>query len=908
LKRILICAPSNAAVDELVLRLKNGVIGHGGNLIKPGIVRLGRSDVINASVRELTLEELVDQKLNALDDNTTKELMGALRKEQNQNLAERDKLRQQQSVTEDPAKREAFRLEILALTKVIKSTGHKLDLQREYSQVRARKRDIERRKAQAQIIKQSQVICATLSGSAHSVLSSLKMRFDTVIIDEAAQCIELSALIPLKYGCKQCIMVGDPNQLPPTVLSQQAASLKYEQSLFVRMFNKHQDRVHMLNVQFRMHPDIAEFPSKEFYNGKLETGNTNLERTKKSWHDDFLFSPYRFFNVKGSHERSERTKSLFNKKEAMVAFQLYRALENKIGHSEIAGKVGIISPYKQQVNLLKRVFRTELGELGAADIDFNTIDGFQGQEKEVIIISCVRAEPDGHGVGFLGDTRRMNVAVTRAKSALWILGNEESLLKNPVWRRLVADAKKRHLYTDCKPGYLNNLFRNGGQAAHKEKRKYEDDDQSGRKKKKSKSRDDRRVDNMQGIESKRNLDDKKNRDRHDRRDNRPERDTRSIDDDDNYEPSLPIGPRQYKVSNIATAIPVHSSYNSHKPSIGTSVAVSSSVPSSVQPVAFQTNGLIREEDGYEPRPASQKPATSAVTRKHDDDDDYEPRPVSRRTVPIEVDDDDSYEPQLSSAPLPTPVASAGGNDEYEPRPPTQRPVVAARNINKLVPPVRRPPPPNQQVRGTVLPLPTMPLPGRPVGPTGVMPPVGPASLMPPSGPANSSLPTRPASMVSTPHSILSRFFFLFFFFSLTRIFHQKTSNNNMNKFPFNKYQGTAAKKKNRNKKPANVLLPSKRPGQATSNNKHGANINSNINNSNSNSNNNNTTTNNNNNNGPGNNSNRPNNKKNSRQGKNNKPKNKRPGPGPGPGPGTVPSIPSNLDSINSNGRPIPKPY
>ena len=120
----------------------------------------------------------------------------------------------------------------------------------------------------------------------------------------------------------------------------------------------------------------------------------------------------------------------------------------------------------------------------------------------------------------------------------------------------------------------------------------------------------------------------------------------------------------------------------------------------------------------------------------------------------------------------------------------------------------------------------------------------------------------------------------------------------MKKFPFNKYQGTAVKKKNRNKKPANVLLPSKRAGPATGNmitNK----INSfYINNNN----------NNNNNNGPGNNSNRPNNKKNPRNGNNNKPKNKRPGPGPGPGPGAVPSVPTNLNNINNTGRPIPKPY
>lgn len=761
LKRILICAPSNAAVDELVLRLKNGVVGHGGKLIKPGIVRLGRSDVINASVRELTLEELVDQRLNALDDNTTKELTGALRKEQNQNLAERDKLRQQQNATDDPAKREALRLEILALTKVIKSTGHKLDLQREHSQVRARKRDIERRKAQVQIIKQSQIICATLSGSAHSVLSSLKMRFDTVIIDEAAQCIELSALIPLKYGCKQCIMVGDPNQLPPTVLSQQAASLKYEQSLFVRMFNKHQDRVHMLNVQFRMHPDIAKFPSKEFYKDKLETGSTNLERTKKDWHDSFLFSPYRFFNVKGSHERSERTKSLFNKKEAMVAFQLYRALEDKLGHAEIAGKVGIISPYKQQVNLLKRVFKTELGELGAADIDFNTIDGFQGQEKEVIIISCVRAEPDGHGVGFLGDTRRMNVAVTRAKSALWILGNEESLLKNPVWRRLVADAKQRNLYTDCKPGYLNNLIRNGDQNAFQEKRKLEDYSQSDRKSKKSKNRDDRRKDSTQCKESNKNRVDKKNRNRDDKRDiNGRKKHAKPADDDTNYEPRIPTGPKQYNRANSINFIPTApSSYVNAKPQNESSLVTTSSLASSAQSSTARNNNPASEEDYYEPRPVSKKSKTIVIGHQ-DEEEDYEPRDVSQRPIAIEInDDDESYEPQLSSSKPSSFGPEAGENDDYEPHLSTQQPTVVFRNINKSISSVRRPPPPSQQIRGTAIPLPAMPLPGVPVNQAGAMPHFGSFNPTPPTGPANYSQTKHSGNMVSVASILYFKFFF-----------------------------------------------------------------------------------------------------------------------------------------------------
>lgn len=456
MKRILICAPSNAAVDELVLRLKDGIIGSNKKILHPGIVRLGRTDAINSNVRELTLEELVDRKLEAIEKESSAKFDGSLRAEQNENLAKRDELRAKQETFDSAEDREACRLQILSLTKKIKETGHKLDLQREQQQVKARKHDIERRKAQTLIMRQSQVICATLSGSAHNVLSSLQMRFDTVIIDEAAQCIELSALIPLKYGCKRCIMVGDPNQLPPTVLSQHAASLKYEQSLFVRMFKQHSNRIHMLNVQFRMHPEIAQFPSREFYDSKLSTGSTNFERTKRDWHNSHVFTPYRFFDVQGSQERSQTTQSLFNRNEAQAAFQIYQALQKTLGHSAIAGKVGIISPYKQQVNLLKKVFESQLGNVAVRDIDFNTIDGFQGQEKDIIMISCVRAEPDAQGVGFLSDTRRMNVAITRAKSALWILGNESSLIKNPVWRRLIQDAKDRGVFTKFKPAILAN--------------------------------------------------------------------------------------------------------------------------------------------------------------------------------------------------------------------------------------------------------------------------------------------------------------------------------------------------------------------------------------------------------------------------------------------------------------------
>lgn len=456
MRRIMICAPSNAAVDELVLRLKDGIKGFDGRIFKPSVVRLGRTDAINSNVREFTLEELVDKKLESYDKESQNKYNGDLRKTQNEQLSQRDLLRKQLSSCKNPDEEDSLRSKILDLTKKIKETGHKLDLQREEIHVNTRRRDIERRKFQTAILQGCNVVCATLSGSAHHVLLSLQMYFETIVIDEAAQSVELSALIPLKYGCKQCIMVGDPNQLPPTVLSQEAANLKYEQSLFVRMFANFPERVHMLDVQFRMHPEISRFPSAEFYRDKLKDGAHNHVQTRREWHFAELFGPYRFFDVSGQQEQSTRTKSLFNRAEATVAFELYKLLEGFFGREFLNGKIGIISPYKEQVNVLKKTFQRKFGDSILKEIDFNTIDGFQGQEKDIIIMSCVRAQQDKKGVGFLGDTRRMNVAITRAKSSLWVLGNEKSLIGNPVWKRLVDDAKDRNVFTHVTDRFFTN--------------------------------------------------------------------------------------------------------------------------------------------------------------------------------------------------------------------------------------------------------------------------------------------------------------------------------------------------------------------------------------------------------------------------------------------------------------------
>lgn len=452
MKRLLICAPSNAAVDELVIRLKAG-IKKGKATIIPKVVRLGRSDVVNSQVRDLTLEDLVEQSLKKVDEPAD----NGLRKQQNDLVQKRNDLREKFHNEQNLSTEEYEELDnkIRDLSKKIKETGRQLDLQREQRVVATRDREVVRRKRQMQILTESQVICSTLSGSAHSVLASLQMTFETVIIDEAAQSVELSALIPLKYGCRHCIMVGDPNQLPPTVISQVAQGLKYEKSLFVRMFDKQQSSVYMLDTQYRMHPEISEFPGQEFYDGKLKTPDIMREKCTRIWHRD-SFKPFHFFSVKGRHTSGPQSRSLYNTAEAVVAYDIYQALIRNYPLIDFSGRIGIISPYKRQVLELKNIFAKHFGDIVLDQIDFNTVDGFQGQEKDIIIMSCVRAMSDSGGVGFLADTRRMNVALTRAKSSLWILGNGGSLVQNKSWSRLITNASKRKMFSQIRPGELTS--------------------------------------------------------------------------------------------------------------------------------------------------------------------------------------------------------------------------------------------------------------------------------------------------------------------------------------------------------------------------------------------------------------------------------------------------------------------
>lgn len=457
-KKLLVCAPSNAAVDEIVHRLMSGVKTIGGKQANLNVLRLGRSDAINAAVKEVTLDEMVKKRL---EGDGTKDKAKADRDKLHDDAAKiKEELanlrpRLEEAKGGDRAVYSTLSRQFDELKRQQMQIGKQIDANKEGGNSIARETEIQRRKIQQQILNSAHVICATLSGSGHEMFRNLDVEFETVIIDEAAQCVELSALIPLKYGCCKCILVGDPKQLPPTVLSQSAARFGYDQSLFVRMQQNHPKSVHLLDMQYRMHPQISVFPSREFYEGQLKDGPDMHQQRQQPWHRTALLSPYRFFDVQGVQERGNRGQSLVNTKELEVALQIYERFSKDFQKCDLKRKIGIITPYKAQLFELRHRFKARYGEGITEIIEFNTTDAFQGRECEIIIFSCVRASSTG-GIGFMTDIRRMNVGLTRAKSSLWILGDSRALVQGEFWRKLIHDAQNRQCYTN---GDILSMFR-----------------------------------------------------------------------------------------------------------------------------------------------------------------------------------------------------------------------------------------------------------------------------------------------------------------------------------------------------------------------------------------------------------------------------------------------------------------
>ncbi|PKI48763.1 hypothetical protein CRG98_030845 [Punica granatum] len=466
--RMLVCAPSNAATDELLARvLDRGFIDGEMRIYKPDVARVG-VDSQSRAAQAVSVERRTEQllamskeeaiawlhKLRNSEAQFSHEIAEVQMKLNNAAAA----IRSQGSVGVDPdvlmARDQARDALLKQLAQAVENRDKVLVELSRILIAEARFRagnnfNLEEARAslEASYANEAEIVFTTVSSSGRKLFSRLTHGFDMVVIDEAAQASEVAVLPPLSLGAARCVLVGDPQQLPATVISKAAGTLLYSRSLFER-FQQAGCPTMLLSVQYRMHPQIRDFPSRYFYQGRLTDSENIAKLPDEAYYKDPLLRPYLFYDVMhGRESHRGGSVSYQNMHEAHICLRLYEHLQKTLKSLGV-GKVsvGIITPYKLQLKCLQHEFEEVLNSEEGKDIYINTVDAFQGQERDVIIMSCVRAS--GHGVGFVADIRRMNVALTRARRSCWILGNANALGQSDDWAALIADAKERNCYMD----------------------------------------------------------------------------------------------------------------------------------------------------------------------------------------------------------------------------------------------------------------------------------------------------------------------------------------------------------------------------------------------------------------------------------------------------------------------------
>lgn len=403
-KQVLVTAPSNAAVDLLVEKLAEKGLD---------VIRIGHPARVTQSVVANSLDARIASHPDFKDLKNIRKKSEELRKtggKYKRNFGHEE--RRQRKMLYLEAKRlkdEAMMLEYYI-------TNNLLD--------------------------NSQVIACTLVGANSTFVKDRK--FKTVFIDEAGQALEPACWIPIMKA-NRVIMAGDHLQLPPTVKSLDAAKQGLNITLFERFIAKKQG-VNLLEVQYRMHEEIMRFSSNQFYEGKLTSDASIAERVV----------PYRegaiFIDTAGcgfDSKLNEKTRSTYNTDEAKFLLKRIHQFISQIDVEDFKEKghrIGVITPYKAQNDLIKSGIKTdELLSNMEDHLEVNTVDGFQGQEREVIFISFVRSNPQGE-IGFLKDTRRINVAMTRAKHYLEMIGDSATLGSLEFYNEMVLHFQTKELY------------------------------------------------------------------------------------------------------------------------------------------------------------------------------------------------------------------------------------------------------------------------------------------------------------------------------------------------------------------------------------------------------------------------------------------------------------------------------
>ena len=431
--KILATAESNVAVDNLVENLKN--------IVK--VVRLGHPSRITPSLLETSLFYL-------LEKDKKYEEVRKLRQEMEKLIELRD--REQKPV---PQWRRGLRdQEIHSLAKKMKgyrgvsprrihSMSRWLELNEKVnsllSEIQKKEDEIIKR-----IIDDSDVVLSTNSGAALDFIKNIT--FDVVVVDEGSQSTIPGVLIPIAKA-KRFIIGGDHKQLPPTILSEKAKELS--RTLFEGFITRYPQKSTMLLVQYRMNKKLMEFPNKEFYKGRLKAassvgniviGNLGVRPFDQNSFNTAILDdePLVFVDTSSSPKKYERqrkgSESRENPLEVKIVVKIVDTLIKAHAKEEW---IGVISPYDDQIDLLKRRI--------PYNVEVHTVDGYQGREKEIIIISFVRSNPQGE-LGFLTDLRRLNVSLTRGRRKLIAVGDSETLKIHPTYKRFLEFVREKGRY------------------------------------------------------------------------------------------------------------------------------------------------------------------------------------------------------------------------------------------------------------------------------------------------------------------------------------------------------------------------------------------------------------------------------------------------------------------------------
>ena len=438
---VLVTAPSNIAADLLTERLADAGLN---------VVRIGNVSRIDEHILPHTLEAILAKHPESKNIKKVKIQAAEYRRQARQHK---------------------------------RSFGYEERREREHLKHQARELEAWANTLEARLLEQilssAQAITCTLVGAAHPVLEPYKFR--TCIIDEAAQALEPATWIPITK-CSGVVLAGDPFQLPPTVKSLDAARAGLSKTLIERCLEILPEQVHLLDVQYRMHRAIMGFSNEYFYDGALKAHDTVVERQLSAPQTDShafsFFEPVVFIDTAGTGfeekinrstgKESSRYQSKYNPEEALLVREhliklLHRFPEHPEAPEACLPSIGILSPYREQVNYLEEMVREDaaLSKLLLPDpnaalrnpesegrntlLSINTIDGFQGQERDVIYISLVRSNAK-HDIGFLADYRRMNVAMTRARKLLVVIGDSATIGNNTFYARLLEYCEREGMY------------------------------------------------------------------------------------------------------------------------------------------------------------------------------------------------------------------------------------------------------------------------------------------------------------------------------------------------------------------------------------------------------------------------------------------------------------------------------